>query len=165
MNAGDAGGKGQLQVMEPIIIVVFLALILGILLMFYLRIADTEHAQDVRVHENAQDLAVLQRMARLPEIACPKSETGQTYCIDLYKARAFTRSMENPRARASYFPVFGAARITVHIIEVSGETSNFTIYNTLNATANVRPSITYTTVYDPVHDTRQFAMVMIERQT
>lgn len=157
--------RGQLQVMEPIVIVVFLALILGILLMFYLRIAGTEQAQEVRVHENVQDLAVLQRMARLPEIACPKSETGQTYCIDLYKVRAFNQSMEDPRARTGYFPVFGAARITVRIIDVSGDTSNITIYNTLNATANVRPSITYTTVYDPVLDTRQFAMIMIERQT
>lgn len=158
-------GRGQLQVMEPIVVVVFLALILGILLMFYLRIASTEQAQEAGVYENVQDLAVLQRMARLPEIACPKSETGQTYCIDLYKAQAFNRSMENQRTRTGYFPLFGASRITLHIIDVSGGVRNITIYNTLTATANVRPSITYTTVYDPVSDTRQFAMIMIERQT
>lgn len=159
---------GQLQSMEPIIVMVFLAIIVGIMLIFYFRISDAQGAQDVRSQANVQDLAAIKRLAALPEIACPRPETAQAYCIDKYKALAFAAAMENSRLRQEYYPLFGQSRINITIITLQPRgQEQLTIYDSLGDASRVRTSVMYTTVYDPSADQsageRKFAMVTFER--
>jgi hypothetical protein len=156
--------RAQLQSLEPIVVVIFLAMIIGIMLVFYLRIGDAEGTKEQSVQENRKDLDLLKRMSRLPEISCPEAETGQTYCVDLYKAEAFGEAMESQRTKTSYYPLFGSVRITLHVIDAEyGAVDEVVIYDSINATAYVRPSVTYVSVYDPSDGTRKFGMIFMER--
>lgn len=153
--------KAQLQTLEPILIVIFLALILGLVLLFSLRISDTSAQRDTISQGNRQDLALLGIVANLPEIACPRSETSKTYCIDEYKARAFNASMRDVRKRNVYFQLLGNTRISIQ--KIDGASDPLVIYQMINDTSDVRTSFAYSTIHDPVTDLRSFAIVRIER--
>ena len=151
--------KAQVQALEPIVIVIFLALLLGIALVFYFRISGGQVRQDeslVRSQENAQLLATV---TRLPELSCT-SDTRN--CIDLYKAQAFAASVTDPRQRLFYYALFGTANISIQWVELSGK-KELQLYNALQS-ENIRASRTYFTIQDPVTGHRHFATMTIEQQ-
>ena len=155
--------RGQLQTLEPIIIVIILAVIIGMLLLFYVRISATQSRVDKQANAQQEDLASLARITTLPEISCPRSETVKTYCIDLLKARAFKDLMANPQLRSTYFSVLGASEISIETIDLQGAPSSMVLYDALEP-GNVSASRTYFTGYDPVQDTRKFAIMVIKRE-
>jgi len=146
--------KGQLQTLEPIVIVIVLVLIAAIVLMLFVKLNDTSPSFDSR-----EALNVLQRVSTMPELSCPAIETAGTHCIDLGKARAFSRTVDE----IFYQPVFGFTSITLEVVE-ENKLEEILLYDATVPDANVRASTTYFTVHDPVTDTRKFAMLTIRRE-
>lgn len=165
--------RGQLQAMEPIIIVIVLAIIIGLVLLYYVRINAYETKTDTANYQAKEDLAMLGRLTTLPELACPRSETVKTYCIDLLKAQAFASTMgdirNGPANRVYYSPVLGATNITLRWYDLSKPAGQMaqqlTIYSNLRDSTRVRTTTTYFTAFEPVNGTRQFAMLIVERQS
>lgn len=165
--------RGQLQAMEPIIIVIVLAIIIGLVLLYYVRINAYETKTDTANYQAKEDLAMLGRLTTLPELACPRSETVKTYCIDLLKAQAFASMMGDARSgpsnRVYYSPVLGATNITLRWYDLSKPSGQMaqqlTIYSNLRDSTRVRTTTTYFTAFEPVNRTRQFAMLIVERQS
>jgi hypothetical protein len=155
--------KGQLQTMEPIIIVIVLVIIIGICLLFYSRISNSQEDQQIRTAKAKEDTATLKRIANLPEFSCGRSTSTNTYCIDKYKAEAFGNfTASSAQARIYYYGFFGAANVTLQIIE-NGNLRSIPLYYNLNSTY-VTQTRTYFTVFDPVMQHRQFAILIIERE-
>lgn len=155
--------RGQLQTLEPIIIVMVLALIAGLSLLFYLRITEGQEMQQTREFRMQEDVATLGRIANLPELSCNRAETANTYCIDVYKARTFGEFLRtNHQARTYYYALFGATNITLQIIS-GGTTEQIALYENLNNTF-VTQTRTYFTVQDPTTGSREFAVLIIERE-
>jgi hypothetical protein len=156
--------------MEPILIVMFLALIIGLLLLFSLRIGDREVEVTATKEASKQDLLLLGRIANLPELSCPKSESAKTYCIDMFKAEAFRQLMKDDDvARSSYYPLLGASEIAVEWIDMDSNgasiNKSMVLYDNLNS-SGVRPAVAYSTMYNPASPgaARMFATVTIYRR-
>jgi hypothetical protein len=155
--------KGQLQTLEPIIIVMMLALLVGLGLLFYIRInhAGTQQARSVAGAQ--EDFTTLARIVELPELACSSGATAKEYCIDLYKAKAFAASTQNNEQRAYYYTFFGASRITLEYID-DPMPEPIVLYENLKDT-HVIQTRTFFAVLDPVTNERKFAVLKIERET
>ena len=148
--------RGQLQTLEPIIIVIVLVLIAALVLMAFVRLTDASTPLD-----NSEAVAVLERVSTMPELSCPVIETAGTYCIDLAKVEAFSRIMRDEDNRIAYQPVFGFTQIT---LEVVGD-DPILLYDMIDPEADVRAGTTYFTVHDPLTDTRRFATITVRRET
>lgn len=153
--------RGQLQSLEPVMVVIILAIIGIVGGMFYFSIAERGAQEDALLLDEQEDLAVLKRIAAAPELACPADITTGTYCIDLYKARAFSDLMAQDRHRVRYHPFFGDTQITVEWLDLPSRQS-LALYNGTNAT-DLRATRTYFVVYDPVDGRRHFATLLIRR--
>lgn len=152
--------RGQLQTLEPILITIFLALIIGILLLVYVRISGSRGTDLQSVQESQDDVATLARIATLPELKCSNAFEN---CIDKQKAIAFSQIAAGP-GKVFYHPMFGDVNITISWIDLqTGATGGKTLYDSLNST-NVKTTVTYFTIYNPVTNARQFATLMITRR-
>jgi hypothetical protein len=152
--------RGQLSTLEPVLIVIFLVIIVGILLLFSTALIGDRSANDKLLLASDADLRLLKRITHMPELSCPSSETGETYCIDLYKAAAFANQDVK-----SYRSLFGPTRITVQYLDLdTGQWEQpIVLYN--DAGQDVRASQTFSTVFDPLTQTRHFALISVERAT
>ena len=165
---GDRLKKGQLQTLEPIFVVILLVLLLGGALFFFFRYAKTQASQDTSIANEQEAISLLKKVTTLPELSCPTSITGDTYCIDMYKADAFSGMMNNDSKRAFYFPLFGTASITLEIVSSSPH-DPIVLYNTLPkdpATLDnltIFASTTYFLVFDPVLYEKDFAILTVRR--
>jgi hypothetical protein len=160
--------RGQLQALEPILVVIFLAIIIGLVLLYYVQITTVEGTRDQRRYQAQEDLALLGRITTLPELSCPRSETVKTYCLDLFKAQAFATLTAQPETKAYYYPVFGSANVTLYWLDLkygAERLQSLRLYSSIGNSTNVKPTTTYFTAYEPVDGTRQFAMLVVERQT
>jgi hypothetical protein len=150
--------RGQLQAMEPIIIVVILILIFSIAGVFFFRAGEREQATDARLLQDKNDAALLARMAWLPELSCG---TG-TNCIDRYKLEAFAALLHNQTVRTSYYQIFGQTQVSVTWIELEGQQQTVILYDNFKG-EDVATTRTYFTIYDPATNTRNFAIMTIKR--
>lgn len=158
--------RGQLQAMEPIIIVIVLAIIIGIVMLFYTRISAQENRAGTTRYQAREDIAMLGRLTTMPELACPRSETVKTYCIDIGKATAFAAMMNDPKERIYYNPFLGATNLTLKWYDMQQDKMNsLALYNNLRDPERITTTTTYFTVFEPVNSTRQFAMLIVERQS
>jgi hypothetical protein len=155
--------RGQLQSMEPIIIVIVLAIIAGLSLLFYVRISGGQQNEEIRAAHAQEDVATLGRIVNLPEFSCSRSATTNTYCIDKYKAQAFGNyTAKNTAARLYYYGFFGAANVTLQVVE-NGALHQIPLYANLK-NDYVTQTRTFFTVLDPLTGERQFAILIIERE-
>ncbi len=156
--------RAQLQTLEPIIIVVILALIVGVVLLFVVRAGGAQDKASARAIDEREAIAMLRKVTSLPELSCPLSETVRTFCIDGAKAQAFARLAADPQERLAYYPLLGSSRINLTWADLSaGTTRSLLLYDGLGNASDVSQSATYFTVYDPVQDARLFATLTIER--
>jgi hypothetical protein len=70
--------------------------------------------------------------------------------------------LQDDKQRIAYFPVFGATHITIAWVDATGAAGSIDLYN--GRSEKYTASRTYFTVFDPVHRTRNFATMIIERQ-
>lgn len=159
--------RAQLQTLEPILIVMVLAIIASIGLVWFMRVSESSAAFDDRVFDTAQDLAMAKRIGGLPEISCPRDISAGTYCVDLEKAKAFSRAVSDQDTALMYRSLLGDSKIVLSWIDLrSGEMNNVTLYDMLPSDAvDISGSITYGSVYDPVSGERYFGMVALRRVT
>jgi hypothetical protein len=151
--------------MEPIIIVIMLAIIFGMALLFYARISGTQQKTEASHYQAEEDLDTLDRLTTMPELSCPRSETVKTYCIDRLKAEAFAGMLDNGGNRIYYTPLLGDTSITLIWYDLNDDAlHSLPIYNNLKDSTRVKATRTYFTVFDPITGTRQFAMLNVERQ-
>ena len=161
--------KGQFQTLEPVIIVIILVFIIGVMLMFYMRISKVEGDKTATTLRAQEDLTMREMITQLPELRCTESETSGTYCIDLFKAAEFKSLMTDDEQQILYYSLFGDAKITLHKIDLTDNTptlsSGIILYNALtNEEGNINTKYVYFTAHEPIEDKRLFAMVKIERQ-
>lgn len=159
--------RGQLQTLEPILIVIVLSVLFGVGLLFFVKLQAHDPMKAVTSEREAT--ALLKKITTLPELSCPTSETVQTYCLDLVKAQMFSEMLGNAGNASFYFPLFGRSSVTLEWYDLSyGDEAiveQLELYNALLEGADVAMSTTYFTVYDPVADQRYFASIMVRRQT
>jgi|GEM_PF-6148969 len=160
--------KGQLNTMEPIIIVIVLALIAGLGLLFYTRINDTQQTTAVSTMNAQQDVALLSTLARMPELACSRAETSDTKCIDLGKASAFAEILiTDQKIKNEYYPIFGASKVMITYVDsfdVGMPSRSVTVYDALDDESRVRPTRTYFALYNPGDERMMFATLVVERR-
>jgi hypothetical protein len=166
-----AARRGQLQAMEPIIITIILVLIIGVALIFYVRINYHEVASDSASFSQEEDLALLSRISSMPELSCPAVDGVPKNCIDLEKARQFQRLTRNDRTRSYYNPVLGATNITIETVDLAVTTAGSAgeALDTINIYQNMQSENrvvvrTYAVVFDPASRTNRFATIIIERE-
>ncbi len=152
--------RGQLQVSEPILIVIMLTL-LGIFgLIFFIRASDSDTTVEADRLSALQATEVLQLVSSMPELSCPKSVTVNTYCIDEEKARAFAEVSD--RERIYYQPLLGNARLTLRVLSLeTGGVEPIVLYD-LIVSDHTRSTLTYFTVYDPHTGQRRMATMQLE---
>ena len=152
-----------MQTLEPVIIVIMLAIIIGIGLLFYARISASQQHQTGVALQYQEDLATLSRLSHMPELSVPAGADCSN-CIDIYKAAEFSELLKGERNRTVYYPVFGPTAIMIDYLELSGNKLNhLVLYNNTN-TGFAKVTRTYFTMYEPVNRTRQFAMLTIARE-
>ncbi len=161
--------RAQLQAMEPIMIVIVLAIIAGISLLFYVRLSSGETRAQIRTTESIEDVQILGAVARMPELLCPDTESVQVNCIDYEKAKIFSQSSKLPENKIYYNPFFGNANITLYWIESISGSNDVTIqsqqlFDTMVNRNKTKTSITYFTLYKPIEDRRYMAWMQIERE-
>ncbi len=155
--------KGQLQTLEPILIIIFLAIIAGIGMLFWIGFVESDAKDSAAAYESREALALLQRITTLPEFSCALSETRGTYCIDLEKAKVFQSMMADERLALQYTPILGFSNITLEIVDFSGANQKLVLNSRLNS-ERYQIMRTYFTVHDPVEDTRGFGVLTIVRE-
>jgi hypothetical protein len=155
--------KAQLQAMEPIIIVIVLAVIIGVGLLFYTRINDNQQREDRIVAYQQEDLVLLSRIARMPELSCSNDES-LTNCIDAEKAKAFATVLRTERGRLHYYSFFGDANVTITSFDLeTGTLDTQEIYGGLDA-ESYTPIVMYFTLYDPKTDISKMATLTVLRR-
>ncbi|MDD9953874.1 MAG: hypothetical protein OXR66_06075 [Candidatus Woesearchaeota archaeon] len=147
--------RAQFQTLEPILVIIIIVLLAGVGLLFFVNVSKTSVAHDISTLHERHLTAALDRMTTLPELSCPKSETENTYCIDLYKARVFATQDHIP-----YYALFGPTKITLRWLD--GTAKELVLYDALQS-GQVRAATTYFTIYDPLTDERLFAMLTVQR--
>jgi hypothetical protein len=155
--------KGQLQALEPIIITIVLGIIMVIGVVFYINISGSQSQQDKQEQAQQDELVLLARTSRLPELSCSEDVSG-TNCIDLYKANALAKRLSDPKERAYYFTLFGASNITIEYVDLVNNKAVFVPLYSAAGGNRTRATRTYFTVYDPVERTTNFATLIIERE-
>jgi len=159
--------RGQLQVLEPIIIVLILGILVAGGIIATVKVGKTQADSDAFILDAQNARSTLQTITNLPELSCPRSVTVETYCIDLYKAEWFSVMMKNDTKKSYYQPLFSSSRITLTYFELEdgGLTENQVIlYDDVLNENNIGSISTYFTVYDPISDDRLFAWIMIQRE-
>jgi hypothetical protein len=161
--------RAQLQAMEPIMIVIVLAIIAGIVLLFYVRLSSNEQQAEIRTTQSSEDVQILGAVARMPELLCPNVESVQVNCIDYEKAKAFSQSSMLPENKVFYNPLFGNANITLYWIDSIDSDGAVNIkstqlFDTMVNRNKTRMTITYFTLYKPIEDRRYMAWMQIERE-
>jgi hypothetical protein len=158
--------KAQLQTLEPILIVIVLAIIAGAALMFFLRFSERQSIVDARAFDREEDLAAVKRVTAMPELSCPRDVSAGTYCIDLGKAVAFSELSQRRDVAMLYRPMFGDAVLVLSWIDLdTGTLANLTLYNQSLNTSQTSQSRTYGTVFDPLTGERHFATLTIRRSS
>lgn len=157
--------RGQLQTLEPILIVMVLAIIASIGLVWFMRVSESQASFDDRIFDTAKDLAMAKRIASLPEISCPKDISAGTYCVDLAKADAFSELASDRDALLLYYSLLGETQIHLSWIDLSsGELHNLSLYDFLPPeSTDISGSVTYGSVYDPLTGERHFGMITLRR--
>lgn len=156
---------GQLQAMEPIIIVMVIAVIIGIVLVFYFRITTVSSGISSQRLQSQEDVLSMIRIARMPELLCPGSISGDTNCIDLEKAKAFSAILRNQTYKTYYHPILGNANITIFWLDGDMKTHQMQLYSDIPSNStHTSASLTYFTVYDPIAEVNDLAWVMIQKE-
>ncbi|MBR9700258.1 hypothetical protein GOV11_00125 [Candidatus Woesearchaeota archaeon] len=163
--------KGQLQAMEPIIVVIMIVLIAVVALTYFVRLSKSEATIMASTMDSKDALAILQRASTLPELSCALSETQGTACIDLYKAWFMEILMNDPTQdmlKIRYQPIFGNTNVSVEIIKIEDGSSPFNpiqIYNGLAPGVDYTVTRTYFTIHEATTDGRAFAIMHIARES
>lgn len=155
--------RGQLETLEPILIVIMLVLIAGIGLLFYVNISAGEYRGDLARIDDAQAIAIMQRATSMPELSCALSETAGTFCLDKYKVLAFSSIAREEQARIYYQDVFGTSSVRIGWLEAGSE-EKVVLYNITTGNGSITTMHTYFTLHDPVADERYFAVMTIARE-
>lgn len=153
--------RGQLQTLEPVVIVIFLGVILALGLIFFMRISDSDSARQQSLADERYAVAIMRTVTTMPELACSRAETVQTFCIDTEKAYAFAEFTSSLNNGLEYFPLFGSSTLELEWQESTGLVK-VVLYNA-SAGGNALASSTYFTVHDPITDTRRFATLTVLR--
>jgi hypothetical protein len=155
--------------MEPIVIIMVLALIIGVAVMMYVRIADAQEGDDRRSMGAEEDLVLLSTLASMPELSCPQSISAGTRCLDRGKVLAAASVMTDDGTgggKLYYYRLFGDIRITITTVPLTDEEPSVVVlYDGMPATENSRVTRTYFTLYDHVTDGRVFAILEVRRAT
>jgi hypothetical protein len=156
--------RGQLQTLEPVLVVIFIGILLGVGMLVFVRMGSFRSSQEATLVQEQEALVLLKRLTTLPELSCPAAVTVQTFCIDEEKARQFALRMDDPRERAHYFPLLGASEITLEIVDLDGGVQELAVYNATIGNRTVVGSGTYFTAYDPAREERRFAILTLRRE-
>ncbi|MFT4261173.1 MAG: hypothetical protein ACMXX9_01950 [Candidatus Woesearchaeota archaeon] len=152
--------KAQIQSAETIMVLI----ILSIIIIFGLIIAS--NFQRDEIPRQAQErlelsaLAIASQLGNLPELRCTRRQTAVERCIDLYKAKAFAKYLEqNPSYKVERF---GNTNITLHIINPSHTSDVISIATPTNENASSRTPIQIPLlVNDPLEDVYHFALLEV----
>jgi hypothetical protein len=166
MTAGPVR-RAQLNTLEPIIITILIVIILGVTLLFFVRINRGEALERVETLKDQEDTATLSRMTHLPELACSQDVSAGTNCIDLEKARAFQTKFNGDAAvRQRYAYVFGTnSEVTIDVIDINGGYGAVEkiMFVTGTVGTEAKATTTYFVVHDPSIQKNRFAVMTIRR--
>ena len=174
MDSKNRRTKGQLQAMEPIIIVVMLGLIIGLVLLFYVRLSGTQAQTTQKITSSEEDVVMLTKVSRMPELLCPSTIASDTNCIDLGKASSFSAITTTAQGKMYYNSLFGNSNIILHWINFSSGNADavindMTLYSALDQrslgknSSGVSTSTTYFFVYDPITKSNDLAWLDVVR--
>ncbi|MBR9699306.1 hypothetical protein GOV09_02530 [Candidatus Woesearchaeota archaeon] len=155
--------KGQIQMMETIVVlfIFFIIVILG--LVFYTRIAKSSLAEKLDQYEELSKIQVAQIASSLPELQCSQDNIVKSNCVDLLKVEAATTVMSNNAA--DYFDLFAFSRITIYYIypRTGNWPDEWEIYNVQPDDWDSKlPSYFPISLFDPFTQNYYFGVMVVE---
>ena len=157
--------RGQMQLGEIIIIMIIFFFILGFGLVFFTQfVANQAHKERSTVNDlNLAETA--KTIASLPELHCSQGGDESLYCIDLYKAQAFARTLADDPLH--YANTFTGYRVEVRCIyPVCTEIPSFVLLDYTTPTAESdRPFVLPVLLYNPVAHQYAYGEIIIWQRT
>jgi len=157
--------RGQLQTLEPVIIVIVLTVLLLAGGAYFLRASQDDESRRAASVSARDDLALLERLSSLPELACSGPASANRMCVDLAKAEAFAGIIAGDETlRVAYFPILGATNLTLRVLDIDeGSSRAMALYDASRNGTRTRATRTYVTVLDPATGDVRFGMLEIRR--
>lgn len=121
--------KGQMQMMETVMVLIVFFFILVIGLVFYANIQLSSAKDDLKKYNELKAIENMQKLLFLPELQCGGVDEAST-CIDMLKLKALANVMANESNRVYYNDELGNSLVVVE--EVYPGKSSFTLYNNTN---------------------------------
>lgn len=169
MSGGGVVGRslrrGQMQTLEPIIIVITITLLLLVGGAYFLRASQGADDQRASARQEAEDLALLERVTTLPEISCSGVSSAGRLCVDREKAIAFSSTiLANESLRIAYFPLFGRTDLSLRVVSLNEDVArDISIYDAADNATTIRATRTFVSVLDPATGTLGIGSLEIRR--
>lgn len=159
--------RGQMQTMEPIIVVITITILLLVGGAYFLRASQGAEGDRTASRQGAEDLALLERVTTLPEIACAGVSSAGRLCVDKEKVRVFSAVLaSNETLRVMYFPLFGRTNVSLRIVDVEdGVATGYPLYMAMDNASTIRATRTFVSVLDPATGTLGIGSLEIRRAT
>jgi len=165
--------RAQIEFGETLMVVIILVFLLVIGIVFYYNVSKKSLTSEAMYREDIESIKLAKAAAALPEIRC-SDLAGSTTCTDKLKLEALAALLQgtsrDAASRAYYEKLFGYATIAVEFPTLASPPSTrLILYEDKPVQASGQPKpmearqTLFTTVYNPLDDTRTIAYFDITR--
>lgn len=150
-----------------IVIILFLVMV-GFV--FYYNVLRTQIDTEVRFREDLEGITLAKNVLSLDETRCTVESGKGSGCVDALalKGLAYALTTPDPLLETSAIPYYdellGPAVIDIHILSGEEAGQRYRIYdNAPDGTFSTERTFLFTTLYDPVRRTQDFAYIDVTR--
>jgi hypothetical protein len=149
-----------MQLGEIIIVMVIFFFILALGIVFFTQFALGEARKEQSTLDDLNLAETAKAIASLPELHCSQGGDEALYCIDYYKAEAFSAAVRDDPLH--YANVFAGYKVDVKCIYPScGEFADTTLFDYAASTENFRPFVLPVIIYHPTDEVYSYGEVII----
>lgn len=148
--------KGQMNMMETImvLIVFFFLLVIGLVFYAYIQVGNAK--ADVKKYSDLKAIENMQKLLFLPELQCGGGDEVFT-CIDVFKLKALSDVMANGTNRVYYSDELGDSLVMVE--EVYPGNQSWALYN--RSTGKGTASFIPVSLWYPIEDEYHMGLITI----
>jgi len=159
--------KGQMKMMETLLILVIFLFLLGIVFILYVKLSRVSAEQSRSEDADLQSIEIAQTVAFLAELQCSAKNVAEDNCFDLLKINALSDLiLRDPLIRNRYYyDLFEYSNITIQ--EIYPTERSFTLYDRHSEACedgggcSSKLTLIPTTIYDPYSKRYSFAVLSI----
>lgn len=159
--------KSQIQMAESVGVVIIILIMIMIGIAIYSSYSRNKYKEELQQANEINTLKLANTVSTLPELHCTNNKIN---CIDILKVKAFINLMNSSDSRFFYSSYFGDAYIT--ITQILPNSSSFfpreeiVLYEKIpEEYISKSPVFIPVNLYNPITETRGFAILTVERYT